>query len=246
MRTDGSKPTTLAPETSTPLFDVGDHSAPKERHLKPSYKFDAKNVVTLLVGPEKHSMIVHSNYLARTSEFFASALKKEWAEGQTRTIGLDEETPELIAHYLDWMYTTGLPTKECWPWDPQGSKTAANDLLAELYVLGERRLDSQLRNAIIAEFIRHREPLHDVARCSSFQRAGAINIIYQGTPPGSAARRLMVDLSFRSGCPRCYTADELDKAFLVDLTQIFFAAIHEPKSIEKQRLPVPRAEDYQV
>lgn len=184
------------------LFDIGDQFVFKEPNLTPSYKFNAENVVTLLVGPQKHNMIVHSGYLARTSEFFASALKKEWAEGQTRTIELDEETPELMAHYLDWMYTSELPTKECRPWDPDASKVAANNLLAELYVLGEHRLDSQLRNAIIAEFIRHREPLRDVARCSSFQRADAINIIYQGTPPGSAARRLMVDLSFRSGWPQ--------------------------------------------
>ena len=67
-------------------------------------------------------MIVHTSYLAQTSEFFASALKKEWAEGQTRIIDLDEETPGIMAHYLDWVYTTELPTKQCRSSDTESSK----------------------------------------------------------------------------------------------------------------------------
>lgn len=228
------------------LFDVGDQFAPKEQGLKPCYKFNAENAVTLLVGPDRHSMIVHASYLSRTSEFFASALKKEWIEGQTRTIELDEEYPDLMVHYLDWLYTTELPTKGCRSFDSEDSKVATNHLLAELYVFGERRLDSHLRNAIIAEFIRLRLVFRDVAGCQSSQRVCAINIIYQGTPPGSPTRRLMVDLSLRSGCPKCYTADDLDNAFLVDLTQAFFAAVHGPKSVEEQRRLVPVPKDYRV
>lgn len=177
---------------------------------------------------------------------FASALKKEWSEGQTWTIELDEETPELIAHYLDWLYTTDLPTKGCGSFGLNASKVAANDLLAELYVLGERRLDSTLRNAIITEFIRLRLLFHDVAGCQPSQRVSAINIVYQGTPAELPARRLMVDLSLRSGCPKCYTADDLDKAFLIDMTQAFFAAAHAPKSLEEERRLVPKPEDYRV
>ena len=229
---------------SAPLFDVEEQFAPKEQDLKPSYRFNAENAVTLLVGPDKHSMIVHASYLARTSEFFASALKKEWTEGQTRIIELDEETPELMAHYLDWLYTTELPTKGCKSFDLESSRVGTNDLLAELYVLGERRLDSQLRDAIITEFIRLRLAFHYASGCQSSQRVSAINIIYHGTPVGSPARRLMVDLSLRSGCPKCYTANDLDKAFLIDLTQAFFAAVHGPKSLEEQRLLVPEPKDH--
>ena len=43
--------------------------------LKPSYRFNEENAVTLLVGPEKKSMVVHVSYLTRTSEFFTAALK---------------------------------------------------------------------------------------------------------------------------------------------------------------------------
>lgn len=191
-------------------------------------------------------MVVHSSYLARTSEFFASALKKEWTEGQVQTIELDEETPELIAHYLDWLYTTNLSTKGCGSFDLNASEVASNDLPAELYVLGECRLDSTLRNAIITEFIRLGLLFHDVTGCQPSQRVSAINIIYQGTPAESPARRLMVDLSLRSGCPKCYTVDDLDKAFLIDLTQAFFAAAHGPKTLEEERRLMPKPEDYRV
>jgi hypothetical protein len=64
MRTEGSKQRTPAPDTSAPLFDVGDQFAPKKQDLKPSGNFNAESAVTLLVGPEKHSMVVHSSYLA--------------------------------------------------------------------------------------------------------------------------------------------------------------------------------------
>ena len=121
-----------------------------------------------------------------------------------------------------------------------------HDLLAELYVLGERRLDILLRNAVLAEFIRLKLIFHHVSRCQSSQRVTPVNIIYQGTPMGSPARRLMVDLALRSGCPRCYTADELDKAFLVDLTQAFFLALRGPTSVEDQRPSTPKPELYRV
>lgn len=237
------KPHSTAP---TPLPDAENKFAHREEVLKPSYHFNAENTVTLLVGPEKQSMIVHTGYLTITSEFFASALKKVWIEGQTRTIELDEEVPELMAYYLDWLYTTHLPSKGCNSFTTETSKVVTHELLAKLYVLGERRLDSRLRNAIIAEFIRLRLIFHDVSSCQPLRRVNCINTVYQGTPEGSPARRLMVDLSLRSGCPKCYTVDDLDKAFLVDLAQAFFAAVHGPKSIQEQRLLVPESKDYRV
>ena len=230
----------------TSLPDAGNKFVHREHDLKPSYLFNAENVVTLLVGPEKESMIVHTSYLTRTSKFFASALKKEWIEGQTRTIELDEENPELMAHYLDWVYTTQLPTRDSLFFVAESSKVVAHELLAELYVLGERRLDSRLRNAIIDEFIRLRLDLHDLSKCQPSRRASCINTIYQGTPAGSPARRLMVNLSLRWGCPQCCSNDDLDKAFLVDITKAFFTAGHFAKGIEERRLIVPRAEDYRV
>lgn len=149
--------------------------------MKPSYRCNVDNAATLLVGPEKQSMIVNTDYLTRTSEFFASALKRVWIEGQTRTIELDEERPELMAHYLDWSYTTQLPTENRTSIDTESSKVATHDLLAELYVFGKRRLDSHLRNAIIAELIRLRLVFHDIPKCQLRRHVSSINTINRGT-----------------------------------------------------------------
>lgn len=215
-----------------------------ELDMRPSYRFNAENTVTLLVGPDQQKMVAQTSYLTRTSEFFATALKQVWAEGQTRIINLHEEAPELMAHYLDWVYSSELPTEMCDKFHPESAKIAAHDLLAELYVLGERRLDSKFRNATIAEFIRIGPVLHGPS-CQASQRARYVNTIYQGTPAGSPARRLMVDFGLRFGCSQCYSGD-LDKGFLVDLAHAFFVAVQLPKGVEGQRGAEPRAEDYRV
>jgi hypothetical protein len=132
-----------------------------------------------------------------------------------------------MAHYLDWVCTTQLPTKDCKSIDTEILKVAAHDLQAELYVLGKSRLDSRLRSAIIIKFIRLRLVFHDIPKCQPSRRVGCINTIYQGTSAELSARRLMVDLSLRSGCPQCYKDNDLVKAFLVDLTQASFGSLRE-------------------
>lgn len=179
---------------STPAPRANCQAVLEEPDLKPSYKFNAENVVTLLIGPDEQKMVVHTSYLARTSDFFATALKQVWLEGQTRTIKLYEETPELMAHYLNWIYSSELPTKDCSRLHLESAKIAAHDLLAELYVLGERRLDSDFRNAITAEFIRLTPILHVTPGCQPSRRVRPVNAIYHGTPAGSPARRLLVHL----------------------------------------------------
>jgi hypothetical protein len=76
----------------------------------PPSNFGKDKMITLLVGTDEHELLVHEDYLARHSALFKAALKKEWAEGQTRTIKLPEETPDLVAFYLDFLYGKGLPT----------------------------------------------------------------------------------------------------------------------------------------
>jgi hypothetical protein len=235
----------LDPNTPTTSPNAEHHPTQEEPDMKPSNNFNAENAITLLVGPEQQKLVVHVGYITRTSAFFAAALKKEWAEGQTRTVELHEEAPEMMAQYLDWVYTSKLPTKDCSLFHPESAKTTAHNLLAELYVLGERRLDSDFRNAITTEFVRLRLILHGSPGCRTSQRVTSVNTIYQGTPAGSPARRPMVDLSLRFGCHQCYTGD-LDKAFLVDLTHAFFVAAHLPKGVEGQRGLEPKAEEYRV
>jgi hypothetical protein len=57
-------------------------------------------------------MVVHGTYLTRDSDFFKAALKKEWSEGQTRTINLAEERPGVMAQYIGYAYSKRLSSEE--------------------------------------------------------------------------------------------------------------------------------------
>lgn len=52
-------------------------------------------MLMMLVGIEEEQMMAHGSYLAGCSDFFRAALKKEWVEGQTRTLKLPEEVPRV-------------------------------------------------------------------------------------------------------------------------------------------------------
>lgn len=104
-------------------------------------------------------------------------------------IKLPEDRPDVFAHYLKYTYSNTLPscvftadTTETS--DDYGSRY--NQLLAELYVLGERLLDDSIRLDIIQKII-------DISsHCAPITEAAMI--IYRGTTDDAPARRLMVDI----------------------------------------------------
>lgn len=108
------------------------------------YSFDKANYVTLVVGSKKHDMLVHANILTQSSEFFQTALKKEWREGQTRTITMPDDDSETVAAYLNVLYRGKLPEQ------PEGIYTAYRSC-SKLYVLGTRLMDTAVQQAAIAK-----------------------------------------------------------------------------------------------
>jgi hypothetical protein len=65
--------------------------------------FDKGDAVTLVVGPEKRELLAHADYIAFSSDFSKAALKKEWLEGQTRTVPLPVESYEDMTTYLRYI-----------------------------------------------------------------------------------------------------------------------------------------------
>jgi hypothetical protein len=59
------------------------------------FTFEKKDLVTLLIGPDEHELIVGGEHLAHTSRFFEAALKTEWLEGQQRVVKLSEENLDV-------------------------------------------------------------------------------------------------------------------------------------------------------
>ena len=157
-----------------------------EQHLtSPSLQasFDQDDAITLHVNPTEHAILAHGNFISRRSEFFKAVLKKELAEGQTRVIKLPDEDPQVLTHYLSYTYSNCLPT-DIVTADFLGTFPEESDecyqLLAELYVLGERLLDETIRGALIKEILRLAK-LIDKDPKQYHPKGEAVNIIYRGT-----------------------------------------------------------------
>lgn len=212
--------------------------------LAPVFNFGVEIVVILLVGPEERELIIHGHRFTG-SAFFKAALKKEWVEGQTRVIKLPEETPEIMSHYIQHIYSGKFQTHQYTEKCPGGKKSAGYELLAKLYVLGERLLDSTFRNAIICEILRIRELKSNVAPYVKWNPTTIpTNIIYQGAPERSPARRLIIDVNLIHGNKQWHTSDA-DQRFLFDLTVGLFNMVM-PNTVEQVRGRGLKAEDYFV
>jgi hypothetical protein len=182
--------------------------------------YDKADMVTLLVGPEEHPLVAHKSNLSQHSDFFKAALKREWIEGQTRTVNLSDEQPEIVAQYLDYCYSKRLPTASKPSLDPAQGRVYA--VLTELFALGERLLDSDIRNAIINEIIRF--TTSGTLGGLYYPVARAINNIYNCTTAASPARCLMVELYITAGRKDWFT-DDLHPTFVMDLGKELMAEV---------------------
>lgn len=182
------------------------------------FSFDHDDAVTLHVGPTEHVLLAHGSFITRNSDFFTTALKKEWAEGQTRVIKLPEERPHVVSHYLNYTYTKALPSNMISSEPADTFAERANEyqeLLAELYVLGERLLDKPIKKAIIREIVRLASLPKRI--CPTID---ATNTIYRGTTAESPARRLMTDIQLAFGTTLSLDAAS-DAAFVLDVARAF-------------------------
>jgi hypothetical protein len=187
--------------------------------------FDKSEAVTLIIGEEKHEMIVHATHISKNSEFFKTALKDEWLEGQTRTIHLPVEDCETMRDYLNFTYngklpTTGYTEEGEFTWD--GCIYAA---LMEIYTLGDRLMDIVVRNAVIEEIVR----IYEIQDYPPDQ--DSIDIIYQGTCGGDPARRLMTDMYIKWA--RDCADGKPDPPFVLDVAQDLLTRLNDAEALER-------------
>lgn len=218
----------------------------KEPVPLPANDFDPDDLVILLVGPEKQKMVVHDPQITAHSEFCAAALNKEWVEGQTREIKLPEEEPEVISCYIEHAYFNKLPTDIYTTTSPGEDKEEGYKLLAQIYVVAERLLGFDCRNHILQEFLRLTNLL-----CTTGHRWNPtcvpINIIYQGTTPGSPARRLLVDIHSGYAREEWYPSDAyVHPSFLMDLVRRLLHNVESFKTVKAFRHLDLKGDDYRV
>lgn len=187
----------------------------------PAFSFYKSDIVTLLVGPDERELVVYESCITRNSDFFRAAMKKEWAEGQTRTIKLPEEhCLETLTHYLNYAYSQKLPTDRITAVASTGFPGGTWTVLAKIYVLGESMLDQSVQNAVIKEFVRLPRLTCEANKTNKswYPSAEAISLIYDGTTAESPARRLMVDYHVVRGY-ETWLGSHCHPAFLLDLAK---------------------------
>ncbi|KAH7095251.1 hypothetical protein FB567DRAFT_586580 [Paraphoma chrysanthemicola] len=187
--------------------------------------FELSAMLTIRVGkePKYKDFIAHESFLTERSPFFHCAMKGRWEESNTRIIKFPDDQHTIFALYLNFVYTGQLVTmRRC---EEEGSDFTYEDVwdeyddLFRLYILAEKLQDVKTKNAVIAAAI-------DTTRTRTkngkytIPQSNIINIVYEGTPIGSPARRLITDMY--SIVPMTWIISHLQSTpmhgdFLVDL-----------------------------
>ena len=146
-----------------------------------------KDLVTLVVGPEKKPFKVHKGLLCSVSPVFKAALEGDFKEAQEQVIELTEDNSETIEYFQFWLYAQSILDTE------ERVSSIEWHVLMELYMLGEIRLIASLQNQVIDLMIRK------TAISKSLPEHKVMYDIFDKTSPGSPLRKLIVQTSARTG-----------------------------------------------
>ncbi|KAK5729613.1 hypothetical protein LTR17_011800 [Elasticomyces elasticus] len=242
--------------------------------------------IKLIVGEEKREFYVTRQPLELGSEYFRLALTKDWQEGESKTVILEDADPDIVHRYLQFVYTGKIASREdedeqavdgaelieaadksvsdndsedSSDEDSDGESLGSEDterdeedllivsgnqagdessdaddshtsadteytLLAQLYCFGVRMQDHRFQNAVVDAIIANVEDTHRGklnGRKASFKHYPSIqvvNLIYEGTPSGSPARRLMVNI-YGSHCEPGWLEDNVNTEFSLNLAR---------------------------
>jgi hypothetical protein len=118
--------------------------------------------------------------LSSSSRFFQRALQQEWRSlrDEPYTISLAQHhSIDNVKLYVHWLYASSFPA-------PPVKR------LAQAYVIGEELMDIKYKNVVLRHIFEALKPAEDGETLSNT----TVNTLYEGTTPGSPARRLVADL----------------------------------------------------
>lgn len=148
--------------------------------LTPPARFSGR-IVSIEVGThDKETFSVHEPILTANSEFFKLALDKKWKEGQELAVKLPEDDADTFAIYVEWLYNENITV-------------ASLSRLAKMYVLGEKIQSLSFCDAILSRMVDAANKDFALASIST------VNIIFEGTPTGSPARKLILGMWIKNG-----------------------------------------------
>jgi hypothetical protein len=159
---------------------------------------DFNKVITILVGSEEQSFMVHQDLICDKSRFFKAACSDHWREGQDRVVRLPNIDPIAFKAYCGWVYSGELPKNTCTPTSSVGDKVDEQRLLVDLYILGDKLDDLQMRNQANSQLL---DTMH---RQRMLCNPGTLKRVYASTPPGSLLRRMLVDVTLARQRPSSF------------------------------------------
>ncbi|KAK5717215.1 hypothetical protein LTR15_009104 [Elasticomyces elasticus] len=181
--------------------DVGVDGYSEVKRFRPSFN----NTITVLAGETKKPFIVHSDAICRSSDFFVAACKREWQEGEERTVPLPEIGPEIFTVYANWAYSGELEVEIVDSPDETDFPVSAGDEAAQtkhehalwmarrsnliaLYIAADFLRDDALKSRTIEAVLNLRGKRHKLYMLPSL-----ISQIWQSTAPTSGLRRVLMD-----------------------------------------------------
>ncbi|KAF2094728.1 hypothetical protein NA57DRAFT_60146 [Rhizodiscina lignyota] len=163
-------------------------------------------VIQLLIGPEKHSFLVHESVLRKSSTFFRNRLKEEWrrkkANKPHEIINLPHEKKDVVELYLQWLYSEqSIHYIRTSPADDRRDPSRLHDarefrLLYGLYCFANMVQDRHAKNATIKGFIDR------IIISKSFPSDLAESLVTDGLE-SSPLWRLLVDMYAYFGSRDC-------------------------------------------
>jgi hypothetical protein len=171
------------------------------------------------VGEQEAEYKVHEVLLCEASEFFASASKEEWKEGQEHRITLPDDTPYIVDLYVQWVYTRRIVIRKK-PVEKEADREACKnghefDLLIGAFAFGEKVQDGHFKDAVIDALV-HTVAVPDEEGSCWYPTKQLVGRAYTGTPQGSPIRRLLVDMYTFHG-RKDWLDGQKNVDFLIDL-----------------------------
>jgi hypothetical protein len=199
--------------------------------------------VKVVIGTGEKQMEIHvpKNRLCEVSEFFAAGCSDRWASGREGVIRLEEEDPKVFSIFLAWAFGGGVQNSEDYiivdEKETDSEKHSSRNhhyQLVQCYILGEKLIAFEFKNAIIDLIIKSQRSIvrkFNTTPCSSPK---GICMIYANTPAKSPLRRVLIhtliagEFKIRKKCLSSDTSATFQcyEEFFLDITACMSSQSH--------------------
>lgn len=177
------------------------------------------------MGDAEEEYAVHEELLCKRSVFFASAVKKEWTEGQRRHVPLPDDLPSVVDLYLQWVYGGRIFSRQAADEGVGDGKEFG--LLIEGFIFGEKVQDGDFKDAVVDALINSFAVPEKKKGLRWCPIAPWVDRAYQGTPEASPLRKLLVTMYAVHG----------NRTWLPGTTSIDFLADLAGQLLEDRKAP---------